>query len=229
MGAAVLIPFTSDEPWRIRARDHVAARYRSEGFEVVEGACDGPWRKAVAVAAATRRTAADVLVVADADCLCAGVAAGVAAVEAGAVWAIPHFTVHRLDEAATEAVYTGTDPAATTGRVQRPYKGFAGGGIVILGRATWEQVPLDPRFEGWGGEDSSWALALTSLAGEPARLADDLFHLYHPPSDRISRRWGSPPSRALEIRYTRAARNGGRSAMTTIVAEARAALEGVTV
>jgi hypothetical protein len=229
MGAAVLVPFASAEPWRVRARDHVAASYQEAGFEVVEGTCAGPWRKAVAVADAARRTVADVLVVADADCLSGGVAAGVAAVEAGAVWAIPHLTVHRLDQAATEAVYAGTDPADTRGRTQRPYKGFAGGGIVVLGRAAWKQVPLDPRFEGWGGEDSSWALALACLAGQPARLGADLYHLWHPPSDRMSRRWGSPESRLLEIRYIRAARSGraARGAMAALVGEARDALEGV--
>jgi hypothetical protein len=229
MSSAVLVPFTSDEPWRVRARDHVIACYQTAGFEVVEGNCAGPWRKAVAVTDAARRTDADVLVVADADCLSAGVAAGVGTVEAGAPWAVPHLTVHRLDQAATEAVYAGTDPSETRGRTQRPYKGFAGGGIVILSRTAWEQVPLDPRFEGWGGEDSSWALALTCLIGEPARLTADLHHLWHPPSDRMSRRWGSPESRVLEIRYIRAARAGrtARPAMTAIVDEARTALEGV--
>lgn len=229
MSAAVLIPFTSDEPWRIRARNHVAGRYEAAGFEVVEGACAGPWRKAVAVADAARRTSADVLVVADADCLCDGLAGAVEAVEGGAAWAVPHLMVHRLDEAATEAVYAGADPGTTVGRTQRPYKGFAGGGIVVLPRVVYDKVPMDPRFEGWGGEDSSWALALGCLIGKPTRLGHDLHHAWHPPADRMTRRWGSPLSRALEIGYTRAARTGGRAAMAAIIAEARAALEGVTV
>lgn len=230
MAAAVLVPFSSTEPWRRRARDHIVGWYQTQGYDVVEGACNKPWRKAVAVAEAADRTDADVFVVADADCLCGdGVAAALAEVEAGAAWAIPHHTVHRLDQAATEAVYAGTAPAATTRRVQHPYKGFAGGGIVVLTRALWEQVPLDPRFEGWGGEDSSWALALTCLAGPPARLGADLYHLWHPPPERMSRRWGSRESRVLEIRYIRAARSGrpAPQLMADIVAEARDALEWV--
>jgi hypothetical protein len=217
MTVAVLVPFTSEEPWRVRARDHVIASYRGQGYDVAEGACPDPWRKAVAVADALGQTDAEMLVVADADCL-TDIGPAVAAVAAGATWAVPHQLVHRLDEAATEAVYAGSDPAATTGRVQRPYVGFAGGGVVVLQRAVYERAPLDPRFAGWGGEDSSWALALTCLAGEPARFDVPLFHLFHPAPARMSRRWGSPSSRALEIRY-RAAR-GNRRQMVDLLAEA---------
>lgn len=218
MTVSVLMPFTSDEPWRVRARDHVAAWYTTLGYDVVVGACSGPWRKAIAVADAAGRTTGDVLVVADADCLSDGVPAAVAAVAAGALWAVPHSLVHRLDETATEAVYDGTDPATTTGRTQRPYVGFAGGGIVVLARAVYERVPLDPRFEGWGSEDSSWALALTCLAGEPARFDAPLHHLFHPPAPRMSRRWGTPAARALEIRYRLA--RGNRRQMADLLAEA---------
>lgn len=219
MTVSVLIPFASEEPWRIRAFDHVAGGHRAAGFDVVEGCCDGPWRKAVAVADAASRTDADVLVVADADCCCDRVDRAVRAVVDGASWAIPHGTVHRLDEAATETVYGGVDPAATVGRTQRPYLGFAGGGITVVSRAVWEAVPMDPRFCGWGGEDSAWALALNVLAGPPVRFDADLFHLWHPPAPRMSRRWGSPAGRALELRYKRAAR-AGRRQMADLVAEA---------
>lgn len=226
MTVSVLIPFASDDPWRVDARHYVGGWYEALGYEVVDGTCPDPWRKAVAVAHAARNSTADVFVVADADCLCSGVAPAITAVETGAAWAVPHLMVHRLDQAATEVVYTGTDPAATTGRTQSPYKGFAGGGIVVIHRDVWDEIPLDPRFEGWGGEDSSWAMALTTLAGPPERFDADLFHLWHPPPDRMSRRWGSPTSRALELRYKRAAR-ANRRAMADIVAEARASLEPV--
>lgn len=231
MTVSVLIPFASEDPWRVDARDYVAAWYEALGYDVIIGGCPDPWRKAVAVAHAARNSTADVFVVADADCLCAstvGVAPAIAAVETGAAWAVPHLMVHRLDQPATEAVYNGTDPAATTSRTQRPYKGFAGGGLVAVSRDVWEQIPLDPRFVGWGGEDSSWAMALTTLAGPPVRYDADLFHLWHPPPERMSRRWGSPSSRTLELRYKRAARSS-RRAMADIVAEARAALEPVAV
>jgi hypothetical protein len=224
MTVSVLIPFASEDPWRVDARSYVGGWYDALGYEVIGGTCPGQWRKAVAVAHAARYSTADVFVVADADCLCAGVAPAIAAVEGGAAWAVPHGFVHRLDQPATEAIYAGADPAGTTGRTQRPYKGFAGGGIVVLRRDVWEEIPLDPRFAGWGGEDSSWAMALTTLVGPPARLNAPLFHLWHESPPRMTRRWGSPASRALELRYKRAAR-ANRRAMADIVAEARAAFE----
>lgn len=228
MTVSVLIPFASEDPWRVDARNYLAGWWEGLGFEVFEGTCPDPWRKAVAVAHAARCSTADVFVVADADCLCSGVAPAVEAVELGAAWAVPHLMVHRLDQAATEAVYAGADPAGAAGRTQRPYKGFAGGGIVVVRRDVWETIPMDPRFEGWGGEDSSWAMALSALTGPPVRNDADLWHLFHPPPERMTRRWGSPASRALELRYKRAAR-ASRRAMADIVAEARHALEPVAV
>jgi hypothetical protein len=208
MDLSVLIPFTSDEPWRVRARDYVAGWYAQLGWEVIEGTCPGPWRKAVAVAAAVSRASGEILVVADADCICPGIPAAIEAVEAhGAPWAIPHRMVHRLDEEATQAVYSGATAESTPGRAQVPYQGFAGGGIVVLPRTTYLDVPLDPRFEGWGQEDEAWAVALTCLAGRPARLDADLFHLWHPPPARLSRHLGSAASHELLRRYLRAARS----------------------
>jgi len=207
MTVSVLIPFTSDEPWRLQARDHVVGWYAQFGWEVIEGPCPAPWRKALAVVGAASRSSGEILVVADADCLCAGVAAAVAAVEAGAAWAVPHLMVHRLDQTATEAVYRGAAPESTTGRAQPPYRGFAGGGIVVLPRSTYLDIPLDPRFEGWGQEDEAWALALTCLAGKPARGSTDLHHLHHPPPARLSRHLGSNASHKLLSRYSRAARS----------------------
>lgn len=218
MAVSVIVPFTSDDLWRTRAGRYVISGYRAAGYDVTVGGCDGPWRKAVAVTGAARHATGKVLVVADADCLCGGVAAAVAAVDAGAAWAMPHELVHRLDQAATEAVYEGADPAATAGRTQRPYRGWPGGGIVVVARAIWDRVPLDRRFDGWGQEDESWALALTTLAGPPARGDAALYHLWHPPQPRLGRRWGSRSSRALYQRYRAA--SGDPEAMAALLADA---------
>lgn len=224
---SVLVPFTSEEPWRQRARDYVVGWYRTLGWEVVEGVCPGPWRKAVAVADAATRASGDILVVADADCVCDDVALAVAAVETGAAWAMPHGRVHRLDVVATEAVYAGIPARETIGRVQRPYRGWPAGGIVALARATWEQIPMDPRFVGWSGEDESWAAALDTLAGPCVRLDRPLFHLWHPPAARLSRRWGSHASRALAGRYRKARFRPAE--MAALVGDARSLLQRATV
>lgn len=229
MTATVIIPFASDDPWRRRARDHVIEWWNGGGFDVIEGHCDEPWRKAVAVTAALRRATADVLIIADADVMVGdpfAVDDAVAAVAGGAAWAMPHGKVHRLDRAATEDVYDlGTWPGHTAGRAQRPYRGWPGGGIVVVTRETWERIPMDPRFAGWGGEDESWAAALDTLAGPCSRFDAALFHLWHPPQARLSRRWGSREARALTGRY-RAAR-ANPPVMEALVADARTLLQAV--
>lgn len=162
-----------------------------------------------------------VVVVADADVWCDGISAAVAAVEAGAPWAIPHDLVHRLSETGTAAVLAG---AHWRGQpvCQQPYPGVMGGGIVVARRETLLEAPLDPRFVGWGQEDESWAVALTALAGPPWRGAAPLLHLWHPPQPRLDRRRGSTGGWNLRRRYLRARRDP--AAMRQLLDEARHAL-----
>jgi hypothetical protein len=129
-----------------------------------------------------------------------GLAAAVGAVEAGVGWAVPHRYVHRLSEGATAALLNGQAwdgiPLA-----EREYVGVDGGGFVVARRETLLDAPLDPRFVGWGQEDTSWAAALDCLAGGHWRGDADLIHLYHPPQERMTRTRGSRASWALYRRY----------------------------
>lgn len=146
----------------------------------------------------------------------------VEAVEQGADWAVPHYHVNRLTEHATAEILAGGYSTDTT---ERPYKGQAGGGITVIPRSVYERIPLDPRFVGWGQEDSSWELALTALVGKPWRGTKPLWHLWHPPQERTTRRYGNPDSKRLWLRYhqaMRAAKRGDRTVMERLVEEARA-------
>lgn len=162
----------------------------------------GPWCKAWAVHDALNKLSADITIVADADVWCGGLHAAVAAIEQGVAWAIPHLEVHRLTAEATDAILAG---GGLGGEVeQRPYRGTEGGGLVILPTKTLRNVPLDPRFQGWGGEDHSWACALHTLAGQPWRGAAPLYHLWHPPqpeTDRFGAKFGRPDNARLHRRY----------------------------
>lgn len=207
---SVLVPWRPDGGHRDAAWQHLRARWEREhpGWQIVEGrAPDGPWCKAAAVADALDRSAGQVLVIADADVWTSGVQAAVDAVEAGAPFAIPHWHVHRLTQTATATVLAGHPVEGAIGtsawrRLERqPYPGYVGGGITVLSRGLYDQVPLDPRFTGWGQEDECWAKALTVITGPPWRGQADLWHLWHPPQPRHSARWGSPESRQLARRY----------------------------
>lgn len=211
MAVSVLVPWRPDGPDREQAWTHVQ-RWWAEthpDWQLVTGSCpDGPWVKALAVADALSKAEADLLVIADADVVCHGVAAAVTAVEDGASWGIPHRLVYRLTEAATRDMYAGAALHERHRVTQAPYEGYAGGGITVLTRETYESVPLDPRFGGWGGEDQAWEQALRTLAGRPWRGGAPMFHLWHEPQQRLNRHVGSKASHALLVRYQYAAKDG---------------------
>jgi hypothetical protein len=221
---SVVVPWRGGDPERERAWAYVSQWWVAThpGWQVVTGECPvGPWRKAAAVADALAKAAGELLVLADADVISPGCGDAAAAVAGGAPWAIPHRLVYRLDAEATQAAYQGqpltSDPQRLT---QRPYEGYAGGGLTVLTRETYEQVPLDPRFASWGQEDASWALALRALAGEPWRGDAPLWHLWHEPQDRLNRHVGNAENWALYVRYCYAAKSGTQ-AMRALIDEAR--------
>lgn len=200
---AVVIPFTPGLcAHRDRAHEYVTARLAAfhPDWPIVTGSCAGEWSKGEAVADALTRTDADVIVMHDADSFVPpdALSAAVDAVRPG-VWAMPHTAVHRLKESPTRSLYaeppTETVDIARGGRLKQPYQGTAGGGVVAIARADYESCPIDPRFQGWGGEDDAWGRALCTLVGgritdgsdpygmhPPHRGAAPLFHLYHPPA-----------------------------------------------
>lgn len=218
----VLIPWRP-EPGREAVYRWVRDRYEALGLTVIEGnAPEGEWRKAHAVADAASKATSEVVLVADADVWCEGIGSAYKAVTQGAAWAVPHMRVHRLTEAATAAVLDGGELG---GDLEQPdYRGTEGGGLVVLPLRTLIDVPMDPRFAGWGGEDFSWSCALSTLAGPRWRGAAPLWHLWHPPQaemDRFGRKFGSRENTRLTKRYTRTV--GVPDAMRALVDEAKEA------
>jgi hypothetical protein len=163
------------------------------------------------------------VVVADADVLPdpGALESAVRAVTCGAAaWAMPHGTVLRLTESCTDR-YVRCDGIVDGLEMDRkPYPGVVGGGVVVGHRDTFLDVPIDPRFEGWGGEDESWGLALGCLLGPAWRSHADLIHLWHPAQPRESK-WGGVHNRELRRRYGRAGLDP--DAMRLLIEEAHAA------
>lgn len=216
----VVIPWSGNCVYRASARSYVESRWRSLGFNVLIGEMDGPWSKAVAVANALEHSRAEVLVVTDGDVWTDAAPTHARAIADGEMpWSTPFGSVNRLNEPATEVVLTG---GPLEGRLLKPpYKAVPGGGIVVLRRDIYDQIPLDPRFVGWGHEDEAWGMALTCLIGRPVMAPDKLWHLWHPPQDKSS----TPERRLnqhLRSQYSRARRDKER--MTQLVFEARGAL-----
>lgn len=217
MPVAVIVPLRLHCPQREAAWAWVRGRYESEHpeWEIVTGDAPGPWVKALAVSDALSRTDADRIVIADADVWVDNLAEAVGLLDEHPI-VIPHRLLKRLDRATTERVLAGRSCAHRYDRP--PYIGRAGGGITVLRRSTWDAVPMDPRFVGWGQEDDSWCIAFTTVYGRPiTRLRADMIHLWHPPQARKNRSTGSTEGRQLQQRYELAADDP--DAMRALLAE----------
>jgi hypothetical protein len=184
------------------------------------GEIEGPWSKARAVHEALKRSAADTLVVTDADVWSHAGPEAAHLVDDGTVpWAVPFSTVRRLTAPASQDVIDG---GPWDGKLAKPaFRAVPGGGLVILPRETYERAPLDPRFVGWGHEDEAWGQALTTIAGRPRTWSTPLWHLWHPPQDKY-RTPERVESQRMRARYAKARRD--RQAMEALLSEARDAL-----
>ena len=220
-GVEVIVPLAGDCPYRQAAWEFCRDQYPWAVTEA-RNAADEPWSKGRAVWPALTWSTADIVAIADADAIADRLSEAVAAVEAGAPWAMPHRSVHRLTEASTAGYINGADPG-TLPLEQRVYGGMIGGGIIVARREVLLDCPLDPRFVGGGQEDTSWGIALQVLHGpvwRPRGYAP-LWHLWHPPQERLSRATGSIEGRRLARRYQHARRKP--EAMRQIVKEAHVA------
>ena len=220
MSVAVLVPWRAGCPHREAAWRYVSARLAALGHPIHVGELDpdAPWCKADAVRRALDQTDATTVVLHDADVDVdhAAITECIDAVEARrATWAIPHRYVHRLEPDETEALYGGAEPFL---KQSRRYTGQPCGGVLVVERATYDAIPLDPRFVGWGGEDLGLEQAYLTLRGQPLRLAADLIHLWHPGGGRQRQRVPAEAA-ALYQRYLQAARATDPRLMWQIVEE----------
>lgn len=190
-GVGVIVPLDANLPEDRRTlwsfvKNHYSTHHPD--WPVVEGVTsEALWCKGDAIAKALAQTTADILVIADADCIVPpeALAWAVDAVEKGAPWAVPHHLVHRLSEAVTRNYLSGVPlslPLNPKEYSRPPYAGYPGGGILVVRRRIYEAVGGIPLgFKGWGSEDQCLALLLDTLAGEHVRGTADLIHLYHAP------------------------------------------------
>lgn len=229
MDVTVIIPFAGDDPDRVTARRWTMRQYMAThpAWHVVTSPAEpleGSWSKGAAVRKLINAVDPQgVLVIADADVFCQGIEVSVGSIRLQGrfcKWSMPHSLVCRFNRRATDLILAGAQPwtQMMDGNLEQGlYQGFEGGGITVLSRAMYDQVPMDERFEGFGQEDEAWGLALRTLAGVPSQGSQPLYHLYHEPQKRMDRRWGSEESRALFGRYEAA--SGNPEKMRSLLAE----------
>ena len=227
MTVSVVIPFRPTSAERVRNVGWLWGHYghHHPDWQVVIGSdgSDGLWSKGAAIADAVTRCTGDVLIVTDADVvLDPDVAREAATLTHSAPWVVPHSHVHRLTDEGTQALIAAGPGATPEGRprLNGVQTVCVGGGWLAMTRATYDLVgPPDPRFLGWGYEDSAWGYALDTLAGPHHQGDADLHHLWHPAGSRRGADGRRSGSATLRARY-RSARNDP-AATAAIIEEAR--------
>lgn len=192
-GVDVLVP-RDFNPSSDRARnwDRVAAHYAlaHPDWTVVEGRSSAQnWSKGEAIQDALNHSRADVIVIADADCLVNPMVLKlmVDAVQRGAPWAVPHKMVRRLTAIATTQFLPSIPEQLNWSATEFPlirdvYEGVIGGGILVIKRVLYEAMGGIPLvFKGWGSEDRALGMMCSTLLGPCVRGNADLLHLYHEP------------------------------------------------
>ncbi len=107
-------------------------------------------------------------------------------------WFVPYDDLFRLNRKATATILL-TSPSAPYNIPSPPppdwIDGRDGSGPINIFGAMCQVLPreafvrvggLDPRFRGWGAEDSAFARALDTLWGPRHNTANDILHLWHP-------------------------------------------------
>lgn len=221
MTVEVVISWRPGCPYRERNLEWVLRQWAGTGWRVtLNGADDGiGWCRANDVTPVVEASNAEIIVCADADVWTEGIGAAVDAVRSGAAWAVPHWMLCRLSDAATERVIAGERPEDQDDFAERPYKGHPAGTLFVIRRDAYLEAPLDPGFQNWGQEDDAANLAWSLLFGKPWRdpKGPPAWHLWHPPQPRKNRGIGNDANLALYRRY-RSARNDPQR-MRALIAE----------
>lgn len=205
MDISVLIPWRTDHGPRERAFDHVRALWEDLPVELVIGVDNGtpeaPFNVSRAFNDAAAKASGDVFVLFGADHLpdFDRVTWAATQLEANA-WCALFARTGKYSETDTNAIIDGADPA----RFDYEHRDDFCYAIIGITRPAWELVHgMDERFQGWGGEDTAFRMALDNLYGPTPAPSDTLRCLWHPEAsrDKADRNW------SLVLEYEAAARD----------------------
>ena len=236
---SLIVPFWGEDPHRRQSYEYLQQMLWEEfatepPMALVTSRYHDTTNRAAARNVLASRTKAEVLVFIDADSIPDPTALqeSIDRVYLTRTWMFPFTTYYNLTEEGSrsfmdnppweiwrpEATYEheyrfpGPDP------VDRPP---AVGGCVVVHRNCFETVHrYDERFEGWGGEDRAFALALKTLCGDTPRFQAPIYHLWHPaPEEERFGQQNWPANKKLLERYEQYAASGAVYEMTALVEE----------
>lgn len=189
----VVVPFDRSPDrtaqWRWVSRWY-RTRHPSWRVVIADDPVAGEFSKPRAVNAAARRLRTDVLVIADADLYVPPAQLETAvALSLDAPWVVPQSRVNRLDEPSTARLMAGGGLDGAT--FDRRYEAVSGGGLFVIRRDLFLKIGgFDERFGMWGAEDQAFQVAADTLLGRHVKLPGELWHLWHPPMERVGTdRW----------------------------------------
>lgn len=171
-----------------------------------------PFSKAVAVNDAFRRSHGDIIVILDADAYLPGEVIEqcarrlrLARKKKIQTWFVPYMFLYRLKQGYSNEILrsgpanplrvpTPPPPKAIDGTDASGAGREFGALLQVMPREAFEKVGgMDERFRGWGGEDTSFLLALDTLWGKHKNTANEICHLWH-------RRLASGPLGSLAVK-----------------------------
>jgi hypothetical protein len=167
--------------------------------EIVLGTDQGePFSKTTAVNDAFSRSSGDVLVVADADCILEPevVQFGAYLADRHSRLVVPWGSSIRLTKFYTDLLIAGKidiGQAQVSPTDQPRPEPITAGMIFVIGRDEFKTVQgMDPRFRGWGHEDTAFQMACETLLGKTSIVREGwVVSLHHPrPKVNGSTVWG---------------------------------------
>lgn len=223
LSISVIVPYRPDRAWRDRAWLGVVAPFWDRVIDewpadaellVEEPKPSGPghpgdFNHPLAINRAAQRSTGDLLFVADADTIPdeAYLYLVERAMRDGREqWGLP-LEYRKLNREATEDVLLG-DPGATRSDLDYEWVGTGvswSGCVAVPRQAFFDVGGYDERIAWWGADDVAFGVTMTTLYGNPYRVAG-VTHLWHP--DPLEHNYGHERHAAqqrLVDRYTAAA------------------------
>jgi len=218
---SILMPYRKSDDSREKAFEWSVRKWQHElpEAEIIVASDDGkdPFSKTIAVNKAYRQSSGDVLAIVDADIyvprhIITNCAKKIS--QGQALFVQPCNKVARISKQKTEDIYNidPKDPFPKIVETDLDRTTNVVGLICMFSRDLFEAAGgMDPRFRGWGWEDSAWIWVMRHLYGKPWVGNHTVYHLWH---DRVRNDDGKPiwagqtnRNNVLGTRYKKGVRN----------------------
>lgn len=222
---SILIPFVSDNGHRENVFRWVMKFYENvlPEVEICIGTCESTlFSRSQAINNAAAKATKDIFVIADSD-LIYDPTILTNSIDLLKVfsWVVPYFTIDYLTQESTVKLLGITPTWPLEERVDAATINLekVTGGLCIIPRKNFEIAGgFDNRFEGWGGEDDAFCLAMNTLCGYYKRIHSNILHLWHPNN------WsdGNPHYKEnLQLYKRYMSCNGNKFSMQKLIKEAK--------